>query len=170
MRWKGLSSDSDSWLTKEQLVHHEPIEQFNQSLIKQELLDHVSVIFVSTSNPTGTLHFLYVKFGFHLQSSYTNSSFNSTFTESIKMDHSNGQIFKQAQPKSRGFIRKNARVETVLDVIRKGENGEAVCRVKYNRVNRAAWVPYDKIKETESQRLIQYFETRIDWPHKRNEA
>lgn len=86
------------------------------------------------------------------------------------MDNSNGEIFKQAKPKSRGFIRKNARIATVLDVIKKGENGEAMCRVKYNRVRRTAWVPYDIIKETEPQRLIQYFETRIDWPHKRTEA
>lgn len=48
VRWKGFSSENDSWLTKEQLVHHEPIEQFNKSLIKQELLDHVSFMLVST--------------------------------------------------------------------------------------------------------------------------
>lgn len=82
----------------------------------------------------------------------------------------NGQVFKQAQPKSRGFIRRNARVQEVLDVIKKGEDGETMCMVKYNRINRTAWVQYDKIKETEPQRLIEYFESRINWPNKRNEA
>lgn len=48
VRWKGFSSENDSWLTKEQLVHHEPIEKFNKSLIKQELLDHVSFMLLST--------------------------------------------------------------------------------------------------------------------------
>lgn len=170
MRWKEHSNEIDSWLTKEKLANHEPIEQFNKSLIKLELLDHVSFMLVFHDIQLRTSHFLMFNFDFHLQSSYTNMSFNATFNETIKMENSmlNGQVFKQAQPKSRGFIRKNSRVESVLDVVKKGDGGEAMCIVKYNRIKRTAWVPYEKIKETEPQRLIQYFESRIDWPNKRN--
>lgn len=111
-----------------------------------------------------------LNFVFHLQSSYTNSSFNSTFNETIKMENSmvNGNVFKQAQPKSRGSIRWNSRVESVLDIVRKGDGSEAVCLVKYNKINRTAWLPYKQIKEKEPLRLIDYFESHIDWPHKRN--
>lgn len=82
----------------------------------------------------------------------------------------NGQVFRQAQPKLKDFKRRNARVKTVLDVIRKGEDGEVMCIVKYNKIKRNAWVPYEIIKKTEPLRLIEYFQSRIDWPHKRNEA
>lgn len=74
-------------------------------------------------------------------------------------------VFKQSQPKTKGKVRWNSRVEKVWDIIKKGEHGDVYCLVKYNRINRTGWISYEKLKETEPQKVIDYFESRIQWPN-----
>lgn len=78
-------------------------------------------------------------------------------------------VFKQAQTKTATVIGQSARLEEVLDIIRTGGDGrDVICRVKYNCVAMDAWIPYEQLKQTDPQKLIKYFETRINWPHKRS--
>lgn len=76
----------------------------------------------------------------------------------------NNIVFKQCQPKTEVVIGEIAHLEEVLDIIQKGEDGDVICRVKYNCVPMDAWVPYEQLKQTDPLKLIEYFETRIDWP------
>lgn len=76
-------------------------------------------------------------------------------------------VIKQAQPKIETVIGQTASIEEVLDIIRTGgESRDVICRVKYNCAAMNSWVPYEQLKQTNPQKLIKYFETRIDWPHK----
>lgn len=36
MRWKGYTDEYNSWVGKDQLVHTEPIDEYERSLIKKE--------------------------------------------------------------------------------------------------------------------------------------
>lgn len=84
-----------------------------------------------------------------------------------KVDAKENIAIEEAQPKTETEIEQAARIEEVLDIIRTGgESCDVICRVKCNCVAMDSWVPYEQLKQTNPQKLIKYFETRIDWPHK----
>lgn len=76
-------------------------------------------------------------------------------------------LIRQVQPKTETVIGQTANLVEVLDIIRSSGNGRVICRVKTSCVAMDAWIPYEQLKQNDPQKLIRYFETRIDWPHKR---
>lgn len=75
-------------------------------------------------------------------------------------------VFRQIQPKTKGEITRESTVQEILDIIRFGPNGDIVCLVKYKDINRVAWIPLKICTNTEPQKVIKYFESRLDWPNR----
>lgn len=76
------------------------------------------------------------------------------------------KVFRQTQPKTKGEITNESIVQEVLDIIRKGPDGDIVCLVKYKDINRVKWIPFKICQNTEPQKVIKYFESRLDWTNR----
>lgn len=76
------------------------------------------------------------------------------------------KVFRQTQPKTTGEITDESQVQEVLDIIRFGPDGDINCLVKYKDINRVAWIPFKICINTEPQKVIKYFESRLDWPNR----
>lgn len=73
-------------------------------------------------------------------------------------------VFKQAQPKSKGEISSETEIDKILDIIRKGELGEVSCMVTFKHIKRPTWIPLKTMKKINPPKVIEYFESRLNWP------
>lgn len=76
------------------------------------------------------------------------------------------KTFRQSQPKSKGEITSKSEIQQIWDIIQKGPDDEIYCLVKYKNINRVEWLPYAILVKFKPQKVIEYLETRIKWPHR----
>lgn len=168
VQWKHTSVEE--WLNESDMVFRLPIEQFENSLLKHEIVPKVCFLFISADS-----HNISGNFGHCFFFCFQKEFAFSPPTPSIVMTENSlpnilpkvkQRVFPQTQQKTKGEITNVTKVQDVLDIIRKGPNGDIVCLVKYKGINRVAWIPFKICTSTEPQKVIKYFESRVEWPNR----